>query len=327
MKQNEIAQPTLVDQSVEEVKAFREKLKFMFENGVLPKSYLDVKVNEKDKECTKISEASLNRAMATISYGKALGLTPEMSLTHCMNVNGHMSIYGDAINAIIYSSGLLKRKTEYFDEETMTAVCIIERKDVAGEETRTFSFEDAKIAGLWGKGVWRQYPKRMAQMRARGFAYRDVFPDLLHGMITTEEAMDMQLSGAGGYSDVVAVAKVKKVVPAEPVKNSGVKAIPQKPAVSMTVNDFISLDDVREGLTAVTTEKELKDYYLSIKKSISPDDAGAVVSMFADVKKMLKNGDTPAVVAEENKAMADAECPETEFAGEVIDVPADETAV
>lgn len=326
MKQNEIAQPTLVDQSVEEVKAFRDKLKFMFENGVLPKSYLDVKANEKDKECTLISEASLNRAMATISYGKALGLTPEMSLTHCMNVNGHMSIYGDAINAIIYSSGLLKRKTEYFDEETMTAVCIIERKDIAGEETRTFSFEDAKIAGLWGKGVWRQYPKRMAQMRARGFAYRDVFPDLLHGMITTEEAMDMQLSGAGGYSDVVAVAKVKKVVPAEPVK-SGVKAIPQKPAVSMTVNDFMSIDDVREGLQTVTSEKELKDYYLSIKKSIAPDDAGEVVEMFAEVKKMLKNGDTPAAVAEENKAMADAECPETEFAGEVIDVPADETAV
>ena len=327
MKQNEIAQPTMVDQSVEEVKAFRDKLKFMFENGVLPKSYLDIKVNEKDKECTQISEASLNRAMAVISYGKALGLTPEMSLTHCMNVNGHMSIYGDAINAIIYSSGLLKRKTEYFDEETMTAVCTIERKDIAGEETRTFSFEDAKIAGLWGKGVWRQYPKRMAQMRARGFAYRDVFPDLLHGMITTEEAMDMQLSGAGGYSDVVAVAKVKKVVPAEPVKSGGVKAIPAKPAVSMTVNDFMSIDDVREGLTAITTEKELKDYYLSIKKSIAPDDAGTVVSLFADVKKMLKNGDTPAEIIAEGKAMDAAECPDTELTGEVIDVPADETAV
>ena len=322
MKQNEIAQPTLVDQSVEEVKAFREKLKFMFENGVLPKSYLDIKVNEKDKECTQISEASLNRAMAVISYGKALGLTPEMSLTHCMNVNGHMSIYGDAINAIIYSSGLLKRKTEYFDEETMTAVCIIERKDIAGEETRTFSFEDAKIAGLWGKGVWRQYPKRMAQMRARGFAYRDVFPDLLHGMITTEEAMDMQLSGAGGYSDVVAVAKVKKVVPAEPVK-SGVKAIPQKPAVSMTVNDFMSIDDVREGLTAVTTEKELKDYYLSIKKSISPDDAGEVVEMFSQTKKALKAGSVIDMPDTDDKTDNAAE---TET-GEVIDVPADETAV
>ena len=322
MKQNEIAQPTLVDQSVEEVKAFRDKLKFMFENGVLPKSYLDVKANEKDKECTLISEASLNRAMAVISYGKALGLTPEMSLTHCMNVNGHMSIYGDAINAIIYSSGLLKKKTEYFDEETMTAVCIIERKDIAGEETRTFSFEDAKIAGLWGKGVWRQYPKRMAQMRARGFAYRDVFPDLLHGMITTEEAMDMQLSGAGGYSDVVAVAKVKKVVPAEPVKSS-VKAIPQKPATSMTVNDFMSIDDVREGLTAVTTEKELKDYYLSIKKSISPDDAGEVVEMFSQTKKALKTG---AVIDMPDTDDKTDNAAETET-GEVIDVPADETAV
>ena len=131
--------------------------------------------------------------------------------------------------------------------------------------------------------------------------------------------MDMQLSGAGGYSDVVAVAKVKKVVPAEPVK-SGVKAIPAKPAVSMTVNDFMSIDDVREGLAAVTTEKELKDYYLSIKKSISPDDAGAVVEMFSQTKKALKAG--PVIDADDKTDNA----AETET-GEVIDVPADETAV
>ena len=31
-KQNELAQPTLIDQSVDEVKEFKSKLKFMFEN-------------------------------------------------------------------------------------------------------------------------------------------------------------------------------------------------------------------------------------------------------------------------------------------------------
>ena len=40
-KQNELAHPTLIDQSIDEVKEFKSKLKFMFENGVLPKSYLD----------------------------------------------------------------------------------------------------------------------------------------------------------------------------------------------------------------------------------------------------------------------------------------------
>ena len=247
MKQNELAQPTFVDQSVDEVKDFREKLKFMFENGVLPKSYLDIKVNEKDKECTQISEESLNKAMAVISYGKALGLSPEMALTHCMNVNGHMSIYVDAINAIIYSSGLLKK------------------------------------AGLWGKGVWKQYPKRMAQMRARGFAYRDVFPDLLHGLITTEEAYDMPTTATGSYSDVVAVAKVRKTVTAEEVKRP---AIPQKIETAMTVEDICG------GLKGIQSEKDLGKYYIQIKNRIEPENAQAVVKMFADRKAELKELET-----------------------------------
>ncbi len=51
--------------------------------------------------------------------------------------------------------------------------------------------KDAKRAGLWGKGgPWTAYPKRMLQMRARGFALRDAFPDVLKGMISVEEAQD-----------------------------------------------------------------------------------------------------------------------------------------
>ena len=54
-----------------------------------------------------------------------------------------------------------------------------------------FSVEDAKRAGLWGKtGPWQAYPKRMMQMRARGFALRDAFADVLKGLMTVEEAWD-----------------------------------------------------------------------------------------------------------------------------------------
>src|SRR5690606_39168844 len=39
-------------------------------------------------------------------------------------------------------------------------------------------------------GPWTQYPKRMRQMRARAFALRDVFPDVLRGMPIAEAVMD-----------------------------------------------------------------------------------------------------------------------------------------
>ena len=59
----------------------------------------------------------------------------------------------------------------------------------ASTSCASFSVEDAKKAGLWGKqGPWQQYPKRMLQMRARGFAVRDAFPDVLRGLITAEES-------------------------------------------------------------------------------------------------------------------------------------------
>jgi hypothetical protein len=57
---------------------------------------------------------------------------------------------------------------------------------------RTFSQDDAKTAGLWGKqGPWSQYPKRMLQLRARGFALRDAFPDALRGIHSADESRDM----------------------------------------------------------------------------------------------------------------------------------------
>jgi hypothetical protein len=72
-----------------------------------------------------------------------------------------------------------------------TAVCRIKRKGQP-EEARTFSQADAKAAGLAGKsGPWAQYPARMRQMRARAFALRDVFADVLKGLAVAEEAQDM----------------------------------------------------------------------------------------------------------------------------------------
>jgi predicted transcriptional regulator len=73
----------------------------------------------------------------------------------------------------------------------MTATCTVWRK--GGEKhTQTYSQNDAQTAGLWGKqGPWKQHPKRMLAMRARGFALRNQFADALAGLVTREEAEDI----------------------------------------------------------------------------------------------------------------------------------------
>ncbi len=51
-----------------------------------------------------------------------------------------------------------------------------------------------KRAGLSGKqGPWTQYPKRMMKLRARSYALRDVFPDVLKGMAIAQEERTRKL--------------------------------------------------------------------------------------------------------------------------------------
>lgn len=121
------------------------------------------------------------------------GLPPIFAAQNIAQINGKLTMYGDAIVGLVRSSGKAKRISEFFEGkgDELEAVCQVERKDIEGLTEFRFSVADAKSAKLWGKaGPWAQYPKRMLQMRARGFAMRDAFADVLGGIITREEAED-----------------------------------------------------------------------------------------------------------------------------------------
>jgi hypothetical protein len=131
--------------------------------------------------------------LVCVQWGYEMGLAPMQALQNIAVINGKPSVYGDAAMALVQASAVCEDVEEYFEEEgtvNPVAVCVAKRKG-RKPVTARFSVEDAKRAGLWGKqGPWSAYPKRMMQMRARGFALRDAFPDVLKGMITAEEAQD-----------------------------------------------------------------------------------------------------------------------------------------
>jgi hypothetical protein len=122
--------------------------------------------------------------------GAELGLQPMQALQNIAVINGKPSLWGDAVIAVVSARPDCEDIKEEFDEKTMTARCTVKRKG-RSPVVSTFNQADAENAKLWGKqGPWTQYPKRMLQMRARGFACRDAFPDALRGIITREEAED-----------------------------------------------------------------------------------------------------------------------------------------
>lgn len=131
--------------------------------------------------------------LVAIQWGREVGLGPLQALQNIAVINGRPSIWGDAALALVrgHPDCLSVQEGVEGEGEARQGWCEVARRGEAPQR-RTFSVADAKRAGLWGKsGPWTQYPDRMLQLRARGFAIRDVFPDALRGVITREEAEDM----------------------------------------------------------------------------------------------------------------------------------------
>lgn len=131
--------------------------------------------------------------LIAVQFGAELGLTPMAALQSLAIINGRPAVYGDAALALVRGSGELESYTQTTNGEgdALKAVVRVKRKGF-DEVVSEFSVNDAKKASLWGKaGPWSQYPARMLMWRARGFALRDAFGDVLRGLRTTEEAEDM----------------------------------------------------------------------------------------------------------------------------------------
>lgn len=126
--------------------------------------------------------------LIAIQWGSELGLKPLQALQNIAPINGRPALWGDAVIALVRSSPLCEYVQE--SDDGHTATCRAKRRGEP-EHIATFSVDDARTAGLQGKqGPWTQYPKRMRQMRARAFALRDLFPDVLRGMPVAEEVFD-----------------------------------------------------------------------------------------------------------------------------------------
>lgn len=131
--------------------------------------------------------------LVAIWMGAEIGLNPMQSIQGIAIINGRPCIWGDTLIAKVQESGLLEKFDETFEGDLKTnlvAKCVIKRKGMQNTTERSFSMEDAKRARLWERDNYQKYPYRMLQMRARGFALRDAFADILKGLYIKEEVED-----------------------------------------------------------------------------------------------------------------------------------------
>jgi hypothetical protein len=144
---------------------------------------------------------SWEQIAVAIGFLNDLGLPIFTGLQNVAVINGRASLWGDFVLALCQRSPQFDHIA--FDEAISAeeATCTVRRNvEGAKPKVRTFTLEDAKAAKLFpgrdrngnisDRSPWNTYTKRMLQMRARMWALRDTFPELLKGLQSVEELRD-----------------------------------------------------------------------------------------------------------------------------------------
>lgn len=228
---------SLAPQNMEEAFKFAEMLS---KSNLVPKDF----------------SGNVGNILVAVQWGAELGLQPMQAMQNIAVINGRPSLWGDSVIALVKASPLCEYVVEDVSENSAT--CKVKRRGEP-EQTRVFSMEDAAKAGLKGKqGPWTQYPKRMLQMRARSWALRDVFPDVLRGMPVAEELMDMP------EKDVTPIPRNEPLAP-KILDDATFKTISDKYRESVasgkkTIDDFVTWVENKGALMTDDQKAQVKSW-------------------------------------------------------------------
>lgn len=171
---------------------------------------------------------TVEEVIAGWSFAAQLKLPPQVALRNIALIEGTPSLFGDLPLALARRTGELEYFEEFvcnakydkicfenknLGEEVFAGVCVAKRK---GTDKRSFTFtvDDAKTAGLWGKISstgkklpWSAYPKVMIQRRARSMMLKELFADVLSGASIAEydhnQAPDLRDVNEESGSDIL----------------------------------------------------------------------------------------------------------------------------
>lgn len=239
---------SLTPSSLEEAMKFAE---IMAKSSIVPKGY----------------QGKAADILVAVQMGAELGLKPIQALQNIAVINGKPAVYGDALLALVQANPAFEDIKEHFDEKLQASVCIVKRINQS-EHTVIYSIEDAKKAGLWNKsGPWQQYPKRMLQMRARGFALRDKFADALGGLISAEEARDYPVDVTPTTKSHLLNERLNNLLNSEVQEVIEVNEISTRDKLYQLIQDSETPDETVEKWckkAEVSTLEELDDHKINV---------------------------------------------------------------
>jgi hypothetical protein len=186
------------------------------------------------------------QAAMKIQRGTEMGVPPAQSLESIYVIEGKTALAAGLIAARIKASG----KYNYIIKVLTATECNLtftENGKQVGESK--FALEDARAAGLAGKGVWAKYARNMLFARALSNGARWYCPDVFGGSVyTPDELKNVELTGVESVPEVPGepVAEAEVVAESVPISRARIASIhTAATSKGLTKQAFINLLQAR----------------------------------------------------------------------------------
>ena len=134
-------------------------------------------------------------AALRLYYTRELGLPP-FAASELSIIRGRLVVSAKLLRALALRAGYRVVRDESTPDAVTASVVEAESGRVIGSST--FTMDDARRAGLVKeRGGWQTYPARMLWARAAKYAIDDHLPDVALGMLTAEEAAEIDPDDPG----------------------------------------------------------------------------------------------------------------------------------
>jgi hypothetical protein len=135
--------------------------------------------------------ANPQQAMVVMKAGQEYGFKTMQSFAGIYVVDGKTTLSGAAMVALALKHPACKyiKPMTNLKQPGLWQGWTTMRKEWEGLEPyqEVFTLDQATVAGLAGKDVWKKYPQNMLANRAAANLVRKVYPDVLFGAYTPEE--------------------------------------------------------------------------------------------------------------------------------------------
>jgi hypothetical protein len=153
---------------------------------------------------------TVEQATALMLIAQAEGYHPALAARDYHIIQGRPTLKAETMMARFQQQGG-KVEWKVLTDEEVTATF---SHPSGGSATITWTFEQARKAGLTGKDNWKNYPRAMLRARVVSEGIRTVFPGVVLGVYTPEEVQDIPTQPKSrdmGTVDVVEVVEEEKV--------------------------------------------------------------------------------------------------------------------